>query len=121
MKKSIGTQSCKTIRQKAKTEAKTKKMQKTLANFARVVKFHIPCKNSQGCEFSQPMNFRTTKLPTNLLATLFYFFAIFFYFFPNSPHVIVFSLYNLVICIVLVVYDTQRTDYYPNRAILHPY
>ena len=36
------------------------------------------------------------------------FFWFLFVFFPFSPHVIVFSLYNLVIFIVVVVYNTPK-------------
>ena len=43
-----------------------------------------------------------------LYPTIFLTFCLFF-FFPNSSHVIVFRLYNLVICIVLVVYNAQTT------------
>ena len=99
---SIGTQSCRTRRQnqQQKTENCIKPLPISLAT---------PAKFLRVAEFRRAANFRTAKLPVNLPAILFYFFVFLFYFFPNSPHVIVFSLYNFVICIVLVVYNTHRT------------
>ena len=54
-------------------------------------------------------NFAVQNFPTKFCRLAIYLlFLSFCDFFPNYPHVIVFSLYILVICIVLVVYNTKE-------------
>ena len=79
-------------------EGKSKQNQDAVTTLQKIIRvLHIFCKGG--------------KIFTTSSRFDFFYFLFLTVFFPFSPHVIVCTLYNLVICINFVVYNTPKEDF----------